>query len=103
MKYYAHLIQKGEGCDYTIGCANTLITIEAGDDEEAKEKLAEEIREEYTGELELSEIKLFKNLIDFDLDDVYDKLNSEKKAEKNRLQHLRDKEDFERLRRKLGR
>lgn len=27
MKYYAYLKQKGEGCDYTIGCAQTIITM----------------------------------------------------------------------------
>lgn len=29
MKYYAYLKQEGEGCDYTIGCGNTLITLNA--------------------------------------------------------------------------
>lgn len=49
MKYYAYLKQKGEGCDYTIGCAQTIRTFEANDDDDAKLKLSDIIRRLYRG------------------------------------------------------
>jgi len=102
MKYYAYLKQNGEGCDYTIGCAQTLITIDAENDDEAKEKLSQEISENYTGELELSKVLLFKNPIDFDLKSVYQELKNKKDDSVKKLQHLKDLEEFEKLRKKLG-
>lgn len=39
MIYKAYLKQQGEGCDYTIGCAQTVIEIEAQNIDEAKQKL----------------------------------------------------------------
>lgn len=102
MTYYAHLTQEGEGCDYTIGCANTLITIEAENDEDAKTKLAEEIRENYYADTQLSDVKLFKDPINFDLNEVYTTMNDENETRKSGLQHIKDMDEFERLRAKLG-
>lgn len=102
MRYYAYLKQSGEGCDYTIGCAQTLITIEAENDSEAKEKLADEIMENYHGETELSKVLLFKEPIDFDLRSIYSELKRKKEDSSKKMQHLKDLEDFERLRKKLG-
>lgn len=102
MKYYAHLVQKGEGCDYTIGCANTLIEIDAISDEEAIKKLSEEIKESFTYDRELSSVKLFKEEIPFDLESVYSEFNSYKDSENKRLRHLKDREEYERLKSKFG-
>ncbi len=102
MRYYAYLKQKGEGCDYTIGCGNTLVTVDADNDEDARTKLGELIEEEYTGERELESVQLFKDKISFNLDKVYDSHRSKKDSEAKRLQHLKDMEEFERLKRKLG-
>ena len=102
MKYYAYLKQNGEGCDYTIGCAQTIITIEAKNDNDAREKLTTEIIENYIGELELSKVLLFKEPIDFDLKSVYSELKRKKEDSSKKMQHLKDLDDFERLRRKLG-
>lgn len=102
MKYYAYLKQHGEGCDYTIGCGNTLITIEADNDDDARVKLSEEISENYYGEQELEGVKLFKELIDFDMESVYSDMKASKEESKNKMQHIKDMEDFERLKKKLG-
>lgn len=103
MKYYAYLKQEGEGCDYTIGCGNTLITLNAENDKNAKEKLKEIIIEQYSGrESMLEKAILFKETIDFDLKSVYDELKSKKESEKTKRQHIKDMEDFERLKKKLG-
>lgn len=102
MKYFAYLKQKGEGCDYTIGCAQTLITFDANDDDDAKQKLSERIQEEYTGEFELSSVLLLKNKIEFNLKSVYDDLNKLKNDKDSKMQHIKDMEEFERLKKKLN-
>lgn len=103
MKYYAYLKQEGEGCDYTIGCGNTLITLNAENDKNAKEKLKEIIIEQYSErESMLEKAILFKETIDFDLKSVYDEVESKKEAEKKSRQHIKDMEEFERLKKKLG-
>jgi hypothetical protein len=102
MKYFAYLKQKGEGCDYTIGCAQTIRKFDANSDSDAVKKLTEIIQEEYTGEQKLEKVLLFKDPINFDLKSVYDELDSKKKDKESKMQHLKDMEDFERLRKKLG-
>ena len=102
MKYFAYLKQKGEGCDYTIGCAQTLISFDANDDDDAKQKLSERIQEEYTGEFELSSVLLLKNKIEFNLKSVYDDLNKLKSDKDSKMQHIKDMEEFERLKKKLN-
>lgn len=82
MKYYAWLKQRGEGCDYTIGCGSTLVTIDANGDDEAREKLKELIIEQYYGETELKKVLLFKNPIDFNISEVYTEMRSKKEEEK---------------------
>lgn len=102
MKYYAYLIQEGEGCDYTIGCARTLINFEANDDNHAKQVLSEIIKEEYTDDSQLKKAMIFKEPIAFNVSETYAQLKGERETEKGRLQHINDMEEFERLRKKLG-
>jgi hypothetical protein len=47
MIYIAHLAQEAEGCDYTIGCGHKVLVVAAQNFEEAKEALAETIKEDY--------------------------------------------------------
>jgi len=102
MKYYAYLRQQGEGCDYTIGCAQTLKIFDADSDVDAQVKLSDIIKDEYTGETKLEKVILLTQPIEFDLKKVYDELENEKKLKKDKYQHIKDLEDFERLRNKLG-
>ena len=103
MKYYANLQQHGEGCDYTIGCGQKLITFEAADDFDAQVKLAEIIKEDgYTGETELSKVFLFKNPVQFDLESVYDDINQAKILIKANAQKEKDLKEFQRLKNVLG-
>lgn len=101
MKYYAYLKQKGEGCDYTIGCGNTLIDIEAKNDDEARAKLSEIIKEEYIDDTTLSKVILLKGEIQFDLGKVYSELRQERDTENSKRQHIKDMAEFERLKNKL--
>ena len=62
MKYRAYLKQEAEGCDYTIGCSQTIEELQADNIDDAKQKLTELIIEEYShseallGSCELYEI-----------------------------------------------
>lgn len=104
MRYYAYLVQKGEGCDYTIGCGNTIRKIEASNDKEASEKLSNIIEEEYRpdGDFELSKVILLKEEVPFNLNDVYSKARKNKETSKSKRQHIKDMEEFEKLKKKLG-
>lgn len=103
MKYYVYLQQQGQGCDYTIGCGEHLTSVNADNDEEAVEKLSSLIKDNYTSdEFYLERAILFKDTIPFDLQSLYEEIESEKEKEKKKLQHLRDMKDFERLRKKLS-
>lgn len=102
MTYYAYLKQKGDGCDYTIGCGNTLIDFEADSDNEAKEKLKQIISQQYTGDSELEKAIIFRDKIDFNVDKVYDNLKKLAENERNRMMYLKDKEEYDRLKKKFG-
>ena len=103
MKYYAHLKQASEGCDYTIGCGQKLITFEASDDSDAQVKLADIIKNDgYTDDSELSKAFLFKDPIPFDLESVYDDINQAKIIEKATAQKAKDLKEYERLKGVLG-
>lgn len=102
MNYYAYLKQKGEGCDYTIGCGNTLIRIEANSDKEAISKLSEIIEERYSDDPELSNVSLFRDKIDFDFRSLKEDIKAKKRKAKSDREHIKDLEDFERLKNKLG-
>lgn len=71
MIYKAYLKQDGDGCDYSIGCAQTVISIDAHDVDEAMQKLYDIIEEQYTGNraLELCELYEINRVIVCDLTD----------------------------------
>jgi hypothetical protein len=102
MKYYAYLKQHGEGCDYTIGCGNTIIDFEANSDDDARIQLGKIIMDDYYGDQELSDVKLFKDEIDFNIEQVYSDMNSANDEAEQKMQHLKDIEEFKRLQKKLG-
>ena len=80
MIYKAYLKQSGEGCDYTIGCGRTMITIIATDIEDAKIKLIEEIEDNYSGDqkLVLCELYEINEVFTCDLDEIYNVVKKEK-------------------------
>jgi len=102
MIYKAYLKQYGEGCDYTIGCAQTVINIEAQSLDDAKEKLYQEIKG-YVGELELELCELYEinNVVVCDLKEWYKRIYDAGYAiEQQRKEYLEHKE-FERLKAKF--
>ena len=59
-KFIAELHQKGEGCDYTIGCGIDVIEIDASNMDEAISKLQSIIDEEYTDDISLKEAIIYE-------------------------------------------
>lgn len=103
MTYYAYVTQDGEGCDYTIGCGKTLITIEADSFESATIKLTEIISERFTGETSLSDCLLIesKESRTVNVDMIYDDIKKEKERIKKEKQNKKDYEKYMELKKKF--
>ena len=104
MIYKAYLIQSGEDCDYTIGCAQTVIDIEAQSIDEAKQKLYQEIEESYTGEqdLELCELYEINEVVICDLKEWYKRIDDAEYAIEQQRKEDLERKEFERLKAKFG-
>ena len=102
--FKAYLKQQGEGCDYTIGCGQTVLTILADDMGSAKFKLFDIISENYSSERELSTAELYEvsDILEINLENYYnlikDKHYNSIKQEEERLEI----EELKRLRAKYG-
>ena len=104
MTYKAYLKQNGEGCDYTIGCAQTVISIEAQSMDEAKQKLYQEIKEVYTGEQELERCELYEinEVVLCDLKEWYKRIEDAEYAIEQKRKEYLERKEFERLKAKFG-
>lgn len=102
MTYKAYLKQIGEGCDYSIGCAQTVISIEAKDIEEAKTKLKEIIKEEYYDERSLETCELYEinKIVDINVGEIYAEMIEELNTYNEELMKERERMEYERLKRK---
>ena len=95
--FIAWVTQKGEGCDYTIGCGNTLWRLEANNREEAITELKDAVLVDYDEEWqerELGEIILF-GVIDeerFDCDKWYDEADD---VINGNIKKLKEQEEYE--------
>lgn len=100
MTYYAYLKQSGKGCDYTIGCGNTLVAIDANDEEQAMRKLENIIRDEYSSDDKRLEkaIMLFATKAQVDLDEIYGKYDAEIEAGRNKDQEATERAQLRKLR-----
>lgn len=100
--FFAYLHQPG-GCDYTIGCGNLLVKLEADTIESAKKELIDTIKESYTGDYALEEVTFISGeTIPFDVSSVYEELESEKEEQKRVNDEQHEREEFERLKKKYG-
>lgn len=105
MKTYKAYLNQGQGCDYTIGCGLRVIDITANSMEDAKQKLAETIAEEYSydeGRLEKAELYEVEQVFVMDLKAIYQKVADDRNAEKQREKDAKEKAEFERLKSKFG-
>ena len=104
MEYKAYLKQSGEGCDYTIGCAQTVINIEATSMEEAKQKLTATIIEEYNDDecmLDSAELYECNEVFAMPIDDIYAKAEQLEQQEKQKQQEEAERKEYERLKNKF--
>jgi len=83
MKYYALMIGKGEGCDYTIGCNKDFRQLEATTIVEARKEIEDYLMERNIDDFELIQILSVSSFIDFDIEEFKDFLSKEKKSHKN--------------------
>lgn len=108
MKYKAYLKQKGEGCDYTIGCARTVIDLKANSMEEATTKLEEILTESYidyyhkTSMIESAEIFEVNSVINFDIEAFDTKQKEIARQAAIAKKEAKERAEFERLRQKFG-
>jgi len=103
--YKAYLRQSGEGCDYTIGCGRTVIHLNADSMEDAKQKLAETIKENYDyseGRLQSAELYEIGQVFQMDVQSLYQETADARAAEKQAEKDKKEKEEFERLKVKFG-
>jgi len=102
MIYKAYLKQSGEGCDYTIGCGQTVISLKATSTEEAVEELYREIEENYTGESELESCELYfiDKVVVYDNDQLYGRSREAKDKARRELVEEFERLEFERLKAK---
>ncbi len=101
--YKAYLIQGSEGCDYTIGCARTVVSFEANGMEDAQYKLKEIIMDEYTGERGLESANLYEVTEDVsvNLEAIYAEYNERKRAAAQGYELQKEREEYERLKNKF--
>lgn len=103
MIYKAYIKQNEEGCDYTIACGETVITIDAKDIDDAKEQLYDIIEENYTGERELESCEIYEinNVINYNLKDCYSRISNKEKDDKQKRIDELERIEFERLKQKF--
>lgn len=104
MKYKAKLIQVGEGCDYTIGCGQLVIDIDANSLEDANVKLQKIIKEEYRFEQSLKSCELYEvhdtHIIDVDV--IYKQLEIDEMNRQQSIDDALERAEYERLRYKFN-
>lgn len=104
MIYKAFLKQCGGGCDYTIGCAQIVINIDAQNIDEAKQKLYHEIKENYTGDRELEYCELYEinDIVVCELKIMYDNIKNDLFNIKEQQKELIERQEYERLKAKFS-
>lgn len=106
--------QHGEGCDYTIGCGRTWEFIKLNPEKESlNDRIYEDLVKDYGGEIRRAHDSLTEDRAqdyeiyeikgtDFSWSMVLKKLGMAAEHEDEIEQNRLDKEEFERLKRKLG-
>jgi len=104
MVYKAYIKQAGEGCDYTIGCAQTVLHLNANTMSDAIKEVEELMDENYFDDqsLEKCEIYEINEVRELDTSDFYSKRSERlatKKAEADRIKRFNEyqklKDEFE--------
>lgn len=103
-KFVAYLHQEG-GCDYTIGCGNTMINLEAEDMNSAELELESIIKSDYNSrESTLSSATIYEVTDERPVKVrlVYDRIREEENSEKRKKLEDSERQEYERLVKKFG-
>lgn len=102
-KFIAVLHQDG-GCDYTIECGTTVIELSSVELWSAEDELSKLIEEEFTGDRKIHEATIYEISDEYEVDlaEVYRNIANRKKSKKDAEQEAKDREEFERLRKKFN-
>lgn len=107
--FYLYMKQKGEGCDYTIGCAQKLVRLDAETLQDAIEEVKDvwfnpDDRRYGRGDYELSEalvLTLAKDALPI-LHDMLVEEEAQEELEKKQRAEAQERAEYERLKNKFG-
>jgi hypothetical protein len=106
MKYALYVTQKGEGCGYTIACGERLVYLTSSNKEDAIKEASEVIQGSfYYPEQRLKSAILYEMTeegLELDTRRIYEDLRFKEEEQKEVQQRKRDEEEFERLKKRLG-
>lgn len=102
MIYKAYIVQKGEGCDYTIACGKRMLNLQATTWDSALIELKNIIKEEYTADWELQSAELFEisKSVSLDTERIYDDLAWAKQQDEDVTREAIEREEYNRLKAK---
>lgn len=109
MLYLVIMKEEGEGCDYTIGCGMNYEMVEAENEESLIKKIVFPDGEDENSIFENTD-RSYEEIIyvpvdditRLDIDSIKRKIENKNLEEEEEKQRKKDEEDFERLRKKLG-
>lgn len=107
--YLAHVVQQGDGCDYTIGCGHKVMLVAGDSLASAKENLINELTTDHgwslNSEIQFSSITLYRydERSNVDLSELLTKMLTDEKELNDRELRRRELEELERLQRKYKR
>ena len=104
MKYVAHLVQKGQGCDYTIGCGLQVVELSADNMSDAEKELTEVIKEEYSYDesyLEKATLYEVNEAVEVDVEAIYTEKENAKQIQSEEREKTKDFKEFQRLKKRF--
>lgn len=106
-QFFLYMKQKGEGCDYTIGCGETIQEIDGETHKQALKNVYEFFEEEQQyidpeSDSSLEECYLFELKKTIDLDELQEKFTEEQEKEEEDNQEECERKEYERLKKKYG-
>ena len=100
MKFYAHLVGQGEGCDYTIGCNQVLRSLAAKTIEEARTEIAGWFTDEYYNPDSVANIRIL-SVMDEEYINIY-AFSEAKKLKEETIMKEKRRAEYEWLKREFG-
>ncbi len=100
MKFKLYLKQKGEGCDYMIGCGERMIDLKAETKEAAVKEAKQEIDDHTHSECEIKEALLIEAFDD--LSRLSQEVKSDREVAKTRAIIEEKRKQYQKLKEELG-